>query len=586
MIKKEKINILSKQMIKTTILFLLVSSLASIFYLLEYYDDDAFFHLERLINLSKQIKEGVWKPIVNPFYLDGYGYGVNLFYGNIYLYPFAWLISIGMKETVAFFLLNMSIIFLSLWIAYFSANKLFLLFDKQTSLLQPHQQSVFFALTTTLFFSRVFNVAVRGAIGEIVASAFLPIVLLGIFRFLKEKPAKLNFYLIMGFSLTLITHLVSFVINGVFFLVILILNYKDWFFKKEKWVELLTSILISIGITASFLFPLIEQLLSNEFFYQTHNPHGLLSERAFAILPTNSLLISCAIQVVFIVGITIGFKYSHKLKQEEQLIAKSLMLFIYSLTLATNLFPWQLFDHLFPITMIQFPFRLLNWSSLFFGIGTTCFFLTQSKFFNFNFSSFRKKIIIILGVFVLSISSFLVEKKLLEEKRNEIQTKEEWNAFIDSLGLFRGNSLIPETIRINIGQGEYLPNRLDISLLKTRDCQLVINNSKTENVAYKINGMKQEWALDSSIEGVQTIQIPIIYYKGYEVRLNDQTTPYSQSLNGLIQIEFSQPISLDKDTVLTVNYQGTTLQSMSYWISLGTFTLVVVTMIKKRKGFS
>ena len=582
MIKKDRRG-LFKSMLKTLVLFLLVSLSLSVFHLFELHAYDKEFHLERLFNLAEQIKQGVWKPIVTPFILDGYGYATDLFYGNFYLYPFAWLIAMGVNHKISFFLLNVTINLMTLWIAYLSANKLFLFFDKELDPSKAHQRGVLFSLASTLFISRIFNVFIRCLIGEMMGSAFLPIVFIGICDFLKGKPKKMNIYLVAGFSFTLITHIISFVINVTVFLVFLILNYKAWVLKKEKWVELLASVLASIGITAFFLFPLAEQLLSNEFRYQTYNPHGLLSEHSFLILPTNSIFIPCLIQTILIFGLLKGFKYSKKLKKEERFIAKTFMLFIYSLTLSTNLFPWPLFDHVFPINMIQFPFRLLNWSSVFLGIGVTFFFLTQPKFLNIEFSSFKKQIMIILGPACLSIMICLTQAKFIEWMKEENKKLEELGFLSVLLNSTEKMDLMPEKIQAEIGQGEYLPSQLNLELLTKRSDELIINNQTSTLFDYRMNGLSYEWTNDRVVNDVQIIKFPVVFYKGYVVEINHEQIPITQSSDGLIQIEFSQPISLDKDTVLTVNYQGTTLQSMSYWISLGTFTLVVVTMIKKRK---
>ena len=588
--KNEEKSFLLNQIIRTTLLFSVVSLIFSVWYLFDLLyinqHDDAIFHLERLINLSEQIKEGVWKPIANPFALDGYGYATDLFYGNFYLYPFAWLISKGATPTLSLSLLSILIQFTTLWVAYFSAPRLIKCFNLKLNSIEIHQLSIYFSLFIALFFSRVYNMVNRFAIGELVGSIFLPVVMVGIFSFINEKPKKINKWLVAGFSLTLISHLISFLVNSIIFLILLVIDYKKWFFRKEKWLELINSIILSILSTSFFFFPLLEQLFSNEFLYRFFQPHGLISEQAIDILPTDSVLIPCLIQIgLFFIG-RLLFKHSYSLPKTERLTIQLFSLFCYSLTLVTDLFPWELFNECFPITTIQFPFRLLNWSSFFFAFGGIIFFQANSTFLTFDFSSYKRKVGILLGGGLFSLLICLSQINRQFEETNQLTINQEQNNFNQTLESHDGlNHLIPKYTQYEIGRGEYLPSCLDIALLKTRDARLMINNNKAENIIYQFNGITQEWILDSNIENVQTIQIPIIYYKGYEVRMNGQIIPYSQSTNGLIQIDFVQPTTLTEETILTVSYTGTITQSVSFWISFGTLTTTIILIIKKRKAF-
>ena len=586
--ENKKKSVISNPMILTTLLFLVISFIFSVCYLFELLyinkHDDAIFHLERLINLSEQLKQGAWKPIANPFALDGYGYPTDLFYGNFYLYPFAWLIAKGSTPISSLALLSILIQFTTLWIAYFSAPRLIKCFGLEFEIRKMQQLSIYFALFMTLFFPRVYNMVNRFAIGELVGAIFLPIVMIGIFSFINEKPKTLNKWLIAGFSLTLTTHLISFLVNCIIFLMVLFFAYKKWFFQKEKWLELIRSIGFAILLTSFFLFPLLEQLLSNEFLYQVYQPHGPISEYAFNILSTDSILVPCFIQIGLLFIGRLLFKHTALLPKTDRLIIRSFSVFCYSLILVTDLFPWELFDQCFPITMIQFPFRLLNWSSFFLALGGVIFFQTNSTFFNFDFTSDKLKIKLLLigGLFSL-VTCLSMNNHYLSRLKHLINMEEE----VISGQVIESDSdskqFIPEYTQYEIGRGEYLPSRLDVELLKTKDNHLMINHHKIRNITYRLNGITQEWQFNSTIEKIQTIQIPIIHYKGYEVQLNHQTIPYSQSPNGLIQVDFVQPIVLTEGETLTVSYIGTTVQTVSFWISIGTLETTIILTIKKRK---
>ena len=73
------------------------------------FGDDIAFHLQRLDALSQEFRLGVdlsdFPFRVYTTTLDGYGYGSPLFYGDIFLYPFALLSSLGVSVYTAYRLL-------------------------------------------------------------------------------------------------------------------------------------------------------------------------------------------------------------------------------------------------------------------------------------------------------------------------------------------------------------------------------------------------------------------------------------------------------------------------------------------------
>lgn len=555
--------------IKLLSLFIFISVLVSTVYLFEcLYGDDAPFHFERLQSLAKQLQEGVWQPIANPFVLDGYGYANDLFYGNFYLYPFAGLIALGVDVKVAYFLLSVSLQLITLGVAYVSSISLFNLLIKTKDTKLQHQRAIYFSLLIFFYFSRLYNVASRFAIGEVVAMIFVPLLAVGILTFFKEPAKKVNPFLTLGFSLLLLSHLISFVMACFVFGIFLIIQYNQWFFQKNKWLELIRTMLLTIGVTSFFLFPLLEQLASNEFFYQVKNPHGTLSQRAFSLIGTDSVWIPLGIQGCFIGLIVWIFKRTRNIKQEEALIIRFFSLFIYTLSLTTDLFPWQLVDDVFLIKMIQFPFRLLNLSCVFFALGGALFFSTQSSFLGIPLTSFEKNMGYIIGSGTLIFMIVLGNNAMSQYRVYQIQTSDTPDITASSISL----PSYLETVDyyytpLSIGQGEYLPSCLDSEQLKNRDAQLKLDGQRTVLATHQMKGISYEWVIEEAISSVDSLECPVIYYKGYQGWLNDEELLLSQSSNGFIQMEMTDGVSLKSGDRLILRYVGTEIQTWSRFIS-------------------
>ena len=67
-----------------------------------------------------------------------------------------------------------------------------------------------------------------------------------------------------------------------------------------------------------------------------------------------------------------------------------------------------------------------------------------------------------------------------------------------------------------------------------------------------------------------TIELPYIYYLGYRVYANGQEIKYTESDNGLIQINIAQ------DSQIKVKYLGTNEMLISYAISIISFATIIV----------
>lgn len=127
------------------------------------FGDDIAFHLQRLDALSQEFRLGV-DLLDFPFRvytttLDGYGYGSPLFYGDIFLYPFALISSLGVSVYTAYRLLLIAMLLGS----YLSLRLLMREVTSSTKALGFSLGLFYAVLSTTLYGEVVGSCVGRGA---------------------------------------------------------------------------------------------------------------------------------------------------------------------------------------------------------------------------------------------------------------------------------------------------------------------------------------------------------------------------------------------------------------------------------------
>ncbi len=111
------------------------------------------------------------------------------------------------------------------------------------------------------------NIYVRGAVGELYAFAFLPLIALGIFKIVKangnQKQVKCGILIAStGFAIVLLSHNILGLITGLLFSVILLVYLIYSLIKKQKLATcyfLLATVLIGFGLSAFFTLPALAE---------------------------------------------------------------------------------------------------------------------------------------------------------------------------------------------------------------------------------------------------------------------------------------------------------------------------------------
>ena len=179
-------------------------------------EHDTLFHLSRIEGLAQSFRSGKLFPDIYPLKNDGFGYASALFYCDLFLVPAALLYLSGFEVAIGYKVT----IFLFTWL---SGMSMALLLKK---LRQNNLVCLFAALLYLFCNYRITDVYVRGALGEVIAMAFIPLILYGfIDLFLEDEPhIKV---LILGFTGVALSHNLTLLLCGIGFAVLLVIYWKQ-----------------------------------------------------------------------------------------------------------------------------------------------------------------------------------------------------------------------------------------------------------------------------------------------------------------------------------------------------------------------
>lgn len=242
--------------------------------------DDVLFHITRIEGLVQAWSSGQFPARMQPYWLENMGYPVSIMYGDVFLWPQALLHLSGFdlmqsyKAGVA--MMNLATILIS----YFCFRDLF--GSRKTGLLGT------FLYTFSLY--RLYNIYMRGAVGEYTAMMFLPMIACALHGLLqqdiqKAKNRKYIFLLAAGYGGLLVSHVLSFEFAAFFTVATLVIFWKRTL-RKITWISILQAALLAITANLWFLVPFLDyamhmklRVLNNEALIQARGiyPAQLLS---------------------------------------------------------------------------------------------------------------------------------------------------------------------------------------------------------------------------------------------------------------------------------------------------------------------
>lgn len=511
------------------------------------YGDDGVQHISRLMGTAQSISEGQIIPVIMSNFCNGFGYSWNIFYSPVTAYiPLIFSIFTSSFELM-FKLFTILVVFLSGISMYEFVAKV----TKNTNV-------GLLAAGVYIFSSyRFTDMYMRMAISELSSFIFIPIVFHGMYNiFNGEEKDKKSLLLTLGAAGLIITHIVIAMYTAIFCFVYLLLNIKKL---KDKQVikSLGINIILILLLTSFYTIPMLEHKVTTQ--YEVFKEGRMDIEEKLMLnkvdfkdlFYTEENNFCFEINLVILVGIVLTILAFKKIDKENRKIYWfSLISGIVCVIMSMRFFPFEKLPSI--LRMLQFSFRLLEFSTFFFAFVVSI-----------NYSLIIKNFKMI-DTLVLCVVTFL----LLCPLRKNINFNKVWS----EEKLWPAVEVNENTGRVHAGCAtfEYLPSKAydNLDYIKQRENRTYILSGNVTIEKEEENGTNMSIVV-SNIENDTSIELPYIYYLGYNVKLQDETGNVQkidtyESDNGFIAINLPE----GEYGTITVQYTGTILMKISYVVSI------------------
>lgn len=523
------------------IVFFLLCSIIQIFIPGIPFGHDMSFHLSRIEGITDGLKNGIFPVLIYPGYLSGYGYANGIFYPDIFLYIPAFLHLLGLS-TITSCKILLLFITIGIWFSmYFTVKKI------TKSEYAATMISVLYLMSSY----RITDMWVRLALGETITFVFLPLVVLGLYELLYNDPKEWK-YLTIGLVGVVLSHLLSGLLCIIVVAVFGLCNLKKLWKEKDRVKYSLIAGFLSLGITAFFTGPLIEVMTSDTFLYQTYFDGNLMVERSVhplvTILEIPSRMLPWVPQGIGIVFIYLFYRFIRvKIVDDNQRKFKNICIIsgVVFLFTSTSLFPWKIFGKI--LGMLQFPWRFYILVTVLLLLGFAI--LLKEKI---TSSRSRTHTMIVLSMF--SMFTFMVG-----------------TYYTLRADLFHGEK------KYGITWGEYVPVDVDITQYEQRG-EIITSNHDIE-VNFEKKGTTMEVHYQNNESTDTYLELPLLYYKGYEVASDDnENFLITKGNNGMVRVYLTK-----QEGSFHIYYGITIVRKISIGISIICLSIFMVLFWKSLK---
>lgn len=344
-----------------------------------YYGHDIWFHLLRIEGITQELRLGNFPTRIHSLCMEGYGYPMSIYYGDIFLYIPALFRLVGFSVISAYkiyiFIMNVA----TTCVSYLCFKKIF----KERSV------ALVGALVYVTSAYRLADIYVRAAVGEYTAMLAFPIVALAIYRIYEANADDWTHYrrnaliLALGMSVLIGSHILSTEMVVFVLALICIALYKKTFRKNTIKVYLL-AVAETILLNAYFLIPFLDYWMNvdvnitdkmqstavkiqnygvyfGQYFTFFESVGGVGASTVIDRMQMTPGLLLMAALVAAIALFLVG----HRNKRWSFYVVFSVLI----LWLASNVFPWDyLSEHMAffnLLAQVQFPWRYIGIAGIF-----------------------------------------------------------------------------------------------------------------------------------------------------------------------------------------------------------------------------
>lgn len=310
---------------------------------------DLQYHAARIMNLADAISKGQLHAYVGGFSYNGYGAATSVFYPDLFLYPAAWMILADASMSYVLNVYTIAVNVLTGLLMYYAAVRL----------LGSKSAAVCAAILYVLASYRLSDTYVRYMLGEMLAMAFIPVFLLGMYEIVcgDEKRWPL---LVLSATAIFRSHMVGTILAACAAVCICLLYVKILIKEKIRILTLVKACVVTALVNMSVLVPFLSLYMSGantpvmQFGFENEalKVSYLLSYGGFMGI---SLMVST---VAFFCVLDFGAR------EERHLVWFAVGGCVLAM-MTTRVMPWSYINQMTGdiAKVIQFPYRLMTWSS-------------------------------------------------------------------------------------------------------------------------------------------------------------------------------------------------------------------------------
>lgn len=533
--------------------------------------DDGIQHICRLIGTYQSLQEGETAIMSN--FCNGFGYSWNLFYSPLTAYMPLIFKLIGVSFATCIKLFMFLVVFLSGYFMYIFIKKV----TKNNNI------AILAGILYIFAPYRLTDMYIRNALAELTSFMFLPLIFLGLYNLfnsigIPHSNKHVYIPLILGSVGLILTHTVITMYTAIFALIYVLINLirksTDKEYRKKDIVKiLLICALLILVITSFFWAPLLE--LKNRANYEVFKEgrmertevlvaYKLDFYRLFFTKSTDYMIYE--IGIITLLGLVLTPIAIKKIKQEKyyKLYLFALISGIVCCIMTLKIFPFEKLPSI--LKMLQFTFRLLEFSSFFFAFVAAINIVIVSKKLE------KKEIVILLVVMMLLTIPFSSHLRTLEN--------------YDEERLINTVPVTENTGRVHAGCAsfEYLPSKAfeNRNYIETRTQNAIVTNGTAQIESEIKEGSKMNFTLRYVLEESE-IELPYIYYTGYSVTLEYNGRKIDlktyETEKGFVGIK----VPILEEGKVEVKYTGTTIMKLSGFISVIGVCVFIGICVKNRK---
>ena len=515
---------------------------------------DTDFHLSTITAIVDQLSWDnltVQEPL--KYIGNDLGYGTRFFYPPIPHLTAGYITKILTIFNIDNVAVGMRI---TQWLTFFASGVTFyLLADKIFKNKKIAMLLSLFYMTAPYHLAQIF---IRDAFSEMFIPIAIPLIVLGLL-YLIEKNYKLFFLCFVGgYTLAIYSHLAMTIYFTLMILVTFFLIYFREIFTKKNIIYLILASILILLLTASFWMPMLEIKLKGS--YGVFIPYFMTGKgdlRNSTISIGEMFIFDRELDFHFIrynlqLFVTIMFFISLFFIIKNKLWKEKLWIFLLAFTvlasiMITNLFPWYYTPDI--LQTLQFPWRL----ALYIAFGAIL--ITGVCLKQFESKKYFREVSCMLLILTLLGTYIYIDH--LEEKQIDI------------------NNINNEKCMGN--QAEYLPEKAlkNREYFNNRNKDIIIENGTGEII--KTLDDVPDLTFEVNTTDTMTIELPRLYYMGYKLEINGQEIELTESDNGFLQATISE------SGTYILTYEKTTVMKIANILSLGTFIICIVMIIRNRK---